>query len=118
MVIFTLPLSTNSLYRGRRFNTKEGVANKSAMGWEMKNQWGKKPLTGPVRLKIALWRKDNRRFDIDNIKGLLDAFSGILYEDDSQIVELHLFKGVDKKNPRVEISLLSKIEELKEGKVL
>ena len=106
MILTTLPLSTNALYRGRRFNTTEGVANKRQMGLEMKLQWLKAPIKGEVKLRVALWRKDKRRFDIDNIKGLLDSFSGILYEDDSQIVELHLTKGVDSNNPRVEIEVL------------
>jgi crossover junction endodeoxyribonuclease RusA len=99
----TLPLSTNALYRGRRFLTTEGKTNKEALAWEMRAQWRGKPLTGPIALDIALWWPDGRRHDLDNIKGLLDAFTGILYEDDSQIAELRIRKGIDGANPRVEI---------------
>lgn len=35
----------------------------------------------------------------------LDALTGIVWLDDSQIVEAHVFKGYDKANPRIEISI-------------
>lgn len=103
----TLPLSTNAMYRGGpRYLTEKAKANKEALGWELKTQWHRKPLQGSVRLKIDLYWSDLRRHDLDNIKGLLDAFTGILYEDDSQISYLELSKHYDKKNPRVEIEIL------------
>lgn len=109
IVLKTMPLSTNHLYAhsGRmRFMTSKGKENKEALQWETRTQYRGKPLTCPVRLKIALWWADKRKHDIDNIKILLDAFTGILYEDDGQITELHIMKGYDKENPRVEIELL------------
>lgn len=105
MTLRTLPLSTNRLYRGRRFLTIEGKTNKEALAWEMRAAWRGKPLTGPVALDIALYWPDGRRHDLDNIKGLLDAFTGILYGDDSQIEELRIRKAVDRINPRVEIEI-------------
>ncbi len=114
MIIKTLPLSTNAMYRGGpRYLTEKAKANKHFIGWEVKNEWGKEPLKGPMSLKIDLYWPDNRRHDLDNIKGLLDALTGILYEDDCQITELHLSKSIDKKNPRVELFLTTLLEQLK-----
>lgn len=46
-----------------------------------------------------------KRPDIDNLaKAILDALNGIAYEDDKQIVELHLYKDYSER-PRTEIEL-------------
>jgi len=48
-----------------------------------------KRLRGDVRLTVDMYPPDRRKRDIDNpLKCLLDAMSGGMYEDDSQIVEL------------------------------
>lgn len=61
-----------------------------------------------VRVSIDAWLPDNRRRDVDNLlKAPLDALchAGI-YDDDSQIVELSIRRaGLDKANPRLEITL-------------
>ena len=83
MTIRTRALTTNRLCRGRRFLTAEGKANKEgARVGGARSQWRSKPIVGPVALEIALWWPDNRRRDLDNVKGLLDSLSGILYMDD------------------------------------
>lgn len=42
--------------------------------------------------------------DLDNtFKALLDVLSGKIYEDDSQIVELHAYRHEGKEKPRVEL---------------
>ena len=104
MTIRTLPLTTNRLYRGRRFLTAAGKTNKEALAWEARTQWKGKPLAGAVALEIHLWWPDARRRDVDNIKGLLDAFSGVVYVDDSQIERLVVRKGIDRLNPRIEVT--------------
>lgn len=84
----TVPLSVNKLYRGRRFSTKEGIAMKESLGYEAKKQWKEKPIEGQLGLRIEFHVK-NKRADLDNLlKGFLDSLSGILYLDDSQIVEI------------------------------
>ncbi len=91
----TLPLSTNALYissGGRRFLTSKARDNKDAIGWEARAQYRGKPLSGPLVVEIALYWPDKRRHDVDNIKALLDALTGILWEDDSQISTLNLSK--------------------------
>ena len=50
-------------------------------------------IEGNIELFIYLQFNDNRRRDIDNhCKGLLDCLTGFLYNDDSQIVAMHVFK--------------------------
>ena len=36
----------------------------------------------------------------------MDALTWILYDDDTQIQQLHLYKKYDKENPRIEIQIL------------
>jgi hypothetical protein len=42
---------------------------------------------------------------VDNIKGLLDALTGIVWEDDGQIVDLHTTKFYDPAGAWVELSI-------------
>ena len=58
-------------------------------------------------LNIIFYYVYNRKRDIDAyLKILLDAMSEIVYADDSQINEMHLFKEVDVENPRTVIQVL------------
>lgn len=62
-----------------------------------------RPLTGPVSVVLKLYRP-RRAGDLDNrIKVLLDALQGFVFENDSQVVELHAYRHEDKNNPRVEV---------------
>jgi Holliday junction resolvase RusA-like endonuclease len=58
---------------------------------------------GPRIVKRVACRR--RRDDVDNIKALLDALSGILWLDDGQIADLCISKRYDPDRPRVELSL-------------
>ena len=96
LVAFVLPLppATNNLYtngrgHGKRVLTTEarlwkqhaGLAACAAaceQGWSI--------TTGPVEVGVHLVLKHDR--DVDNLKALLDALSGVLYRDDRQIVRL------------------------------
>jgi hypothetical protein len=52
--------------------------------------------------------KTKRRCDLDNQnKLMLDALTGIAYEDDSQISSLHLSRAYDATNSRMEITCVS-----------
>ena len=66
-----------------------------------------KPLQGAVRLRATVYRPA-RRGDLDNtLKALLDALRGHLYDDDSQVAEIHVKRAEDKVNPRVELEVTS-----------
>lgn len=64
---------------------------------------------GPLLLPLAVsirWFRRARRGDLDNrAKVVLDALQGIAYANDSQIVELHMFRHDDRDNPRVEVTV-------------
>jgi len=106
-ISLTTPMiSVNKMYRGRRFLSKEGKATKSAIAWEIVSQGKIDPLEGTLALNIIFYVANNRA-DIDNmLKALLDCMTGIIYKDDSQITELHVFKELDKENPRTLIQVL------------
>lgn len=106
ITITTEPISVNALYTGRRFLTKEGKVTKLMYGREIKAQWPGEPLKGDITLNVLFYFKDNRK-DIDGcLKALLDSIEGIMYENDRQITELHVFKEIDKDNPRTEVHIL------------
>jgi len=49
-----------------------------------------------------------RRADLDNFNKLwADSLTGIVYEDDSQIAEQHLYHVYDKQRSRIEITISS-----------
>jgi hypothetical protein len=66
------------------------------------------PVTCPVILTVHFYFETSTR-DIDNcLKLLLDAFETRLYSNDSQIVELHVYKFRDKEKPRAEVVFVPK----------
>ncbi len=103
------PKSTQAIYkitvRGRfpaMYMSKIGKDLKEDYQCQLKSQWKGKPLTGDVNLHIGLFFGDKARRDIDNFNKLvLDACTGIVWEDDSQIQSLLIVKNYDKKNPRI-----------------
>lgn len=104
--IETKPISVNQMYRGRRFMSKAGKSVKQAITWELKSQWHDDVITEPVALNVLFYMK-NKRIDIDNqLKGLLDCMTGIIYKDDSLIEELHVYKLIDKEEPRTIVQIL------------
>jgi Holliday junction resolvase RusA-like endonuclease len=110
ITLYTKPCPVNQKYgiiNGRNLLTKKYRDAKEALAWEIRSQWKKQPIGGDVVINIIEYFGDNRRRDIDAyLKVILDAGSGILYGDDSQIVELTVIKAKDLKNPRIEISVV------------
>ena len=61
---------------------------------------------GPLSLHIHFYFGSKRKRDLDNqSKLILDALTGIVYEDDSLIDELHLYRHFDKAKPRIDIAV-------------
>jgi Holliday junction resolvase RusA-like endonuclease len=90
-----MPLGTNNLYAHagrRRFLTPRARENKAAMAAEARAQHRGAPLEGPLAVRIALYWPTRRNHDVDNIKALLDALTGILWSDDGQISDLRVTK--------------------------
>lgn len=89
------PVSVNDLYTGKRFLTKDGKTMKTAMSWEVRNQWKRAMISRDVIVHIDLYYSDKRKRDIDNpAKALLDSLTGVVFDDDSQVVDLHITKNI------------------------
>jgi len=103
------PLSTQSAYlqHGKiRFMKKEAKERKEQYSWEAKSQWKKKVTDKPLSIRIDIFFGDKRIRDWDNYHKLsMDALSGIVWEDDSQIKEAHVTVSYNKENPRMEITI-------------
>ena len=84
---------------------KEYVAHKDGLGWRFKERV-KRPEPGPLVVTLEFHRKNRRKVDLDNLeKTILDAGNGILWKDDSQIMEMHSKKVLGSRIPRVEVRL-------------
>lgn len=84
-------------------------AYKEAVKWECKRVYRGKPITGPVKVSIWYWFPTKKRRDLLNDKLTWDGLTDIIWEDDSQIVEAHIYKRYNKGKPRTKII----VEELK-----
>lgn len=94
--------------RGRMILSQRYREGLWAMALVAKAAWGRKePLDGPVMLEIRYFMPDRRKRDVANtLKGIHDAFTGIVYCDDEQIRhETWVKVGVDRANPRAEITV-------------
>lgn len=109
LTLLTKPIPLNALYRsinGRSIISKRGRETKEALAWEIASQWKNAPIEGPVTLAITLYFGDKRKRDIDSyLKVLLDCMNERVYVDDSQVIELHVYKCIDTKEPRTLIEV-------------
>lgn len=109
MLKFTLPYppSVNHyLVHTRRgmFRTQKANDYKEIVGWIL-HDMEIDPLQGALSVTIYAYRP-RKIGDIDGIlKVALDAMNKLAYEDDKQIVELHVFRRDDKHNPRLDIEI-------------
>lgn len=93
--IDVLPPSTQHCYGRRKgggmYLKPEGKAFKDIVAWTFKgSKISKKPFGAEIHFDL----KHNRRWDIDNhLKFLLDALSGVVWEDDNQLMELFIYKN-------------------------
>jgi Holliday junction resolvase RusA-like endonuclease len=62
--------------------------------------YGGKVVEGKLRADIYMYVKRDRDLH-GSLKLMYDAFQGIIYKNDSQFVEEHLYKMVDKEDPRI-----------------
>jgi len=114
MIEITLPWppSVNTYWRnfnGRMIISAKGREYRETVGDQMTLQRMVKHYLGPLKVEIEAFRPDKRRRDLDNLlKATLDglAHAGV-YEDDSQIVDLHIYWA-----PNIGGMLKVKIEEI------
>jgi len=97
--IYTKPLSVNQYYatnysnRGQKiYITAKGKEYREGIVNGLKESNITK-FAGEINLEINLLLGKKRKMDVDNcLKPLLDAFEGILYDNDSQIYSLKITK--------------------------
>ena len=66
-------------------------------------------LTGELSVSMTFMLPDRRKRDLDNLsKGVLDAMNGVVFEDDRQVIELHLRKQYSKDYPGVRVKVAQK----------
>lgn len=100
------PSANRYLRHGPRgvYETSEAKAYKAAVGLKLKSL-GARKIEKPehVIFTVTVFRP-RASGDLDNtLKVLLDALNGCLWEDDSQVTEIHAYRRDDKANPRVEV---------------
>jgi len=107
------PLSSNNIYfsspkkLGLRFMSKKAKDIKNDYQEQAEEQWQSDPLDIDIDVKVKLYFGDKRKRDWDNYHKLsMDALTGIVWEDDSQIQKAEVEKFYDKENPRIEITIM------------
>lgn len=107
------PVTTNRLYAtacyGRfptRYMTPTAKKTKEDYQWQAKSQWKQKPLSEDLIIDVRLFFQTKRKCDWDNFHKLsMDALTGIVWQDDSQIQKARVEKLYDKESPRIEIDI-------------
>lgn len=106
-IMLPLPPSANRYwrsYRGRVTVSEDAKTYKRGVAMAAAHA-GLHPFTGAVAVSLHVYRA-RKAGDLDNFaKVTLDALRGLAYNDDDQIVELHLWRHDDKANPRVEVEI-------------
>ena len=109
IVLLGNPYSTNSLYRHARgisYVSKKGRELKQSYIEQAKTQYKTSPLSQELNLEIHLYFGDERIRDWDNYHKIsMDALTGVIWEDDSQIQRATVEKHKDKLKPRIEITI-------------
>lgn len=93
--VFYTPGATRAYEHALRTYALQAVR---ASGWPLATRQ-------PVAVTLRVFFPDERRRDVDNAAKCLDGCNGIAWYDDSQIVELHVYRSVDRKNPRLEVTV-------------
>lgn len=93
------------IVRGRAVLSAEARQYKRTVALMAKAQKVSKPFEGPVRLTISVYRPQKSGDLSNRLKVLEDALQGIAFEDDNQVVEIHMRRGDDKANPRAVVTI-------------
>lgn len=74
--------------------------------------YGRELLTGTLSVDITFWRVNGARVDVDNLsKAVLDSCNQIVWQDDQQVVELHLRKFTDRQHPGIVVEVYRAVGE-------
>lgn len=105
------PRSTQNCYkyacRGgflRGYMKAECADLKEDYQWQAKAQWKRGVMHGELEIHIRIYFGTKRKADWDNFHKLsMDALTGIVWEDDSQIRRATVELFYDKLHPRIEL---------------
>lgn len=95
---------------GKAYDPPKSRAFKAQFRQELQLKWALPPFEGAVKVELQIYRRikrlESKRYgDVDNLaKGILDAMKGICWVDDSQVVELHVWKHWSAE-PRVDVEV-------------
>ena len=115
-LILPIPPSVNACYANRnikgmrgRILTEEGRNWKNLAGWEARvaaKQVGWEITKEKVVIEVIAYWQDARKHDMNNTHKLLaDAFEGILYENDKMVLMRDMDFSIDRKKPRLEVTI-------------
>lgn len=110
MIRLTLPYPptvnhAKAVVRGRLITSREGRRYFETARMLARAAYKGPLLTGPVELRLDVYRP-RRIGDLSNrIKVLEDALVGVVLEDDSQVTRIVAARFEDKTNPRVEVEI-------------
>ena len=91
-----------AVVRGRLVTSAIARQYRQEVGWLAKSK-RLLLMAGPLSLTFKFFRP-RKAGDLDSLlKVLIDSLTGIVYTDDSQIVEIHAYRYDDKAAPRAEI---------------
>lgn len=118
-LILPIPPSINACYANRnikgmrgRILTEEGRNWKNLAGWEARvaaKQVGWEITKEKVVIEVIAYWQDARKHDMNNTHKLLaDAFEGILYENDNMVLMRDMDFSIDRKKPRLEVTIRPK----------
>lgn len=101
-------IAIRSGYKARLIASPEYREKKEVAETLLCAQWhGKGKMSGELALHAQCFFPDKRKRDAGNYRKLItDCLSGIAYDDDSQLIsETWERKGIDREQPRIEITL-------------
>ncbi len=88
------PIPAARMTRRGKWTSKQAqryLAFKEQVGWCARSVCPE-PLAGSVAVEVRAWWSGGQHGDADNIaKAVLDGCNGVLWDDDRQVVELHVF---------------------------
>jgi len=104
-------------FRGHAYTPKRTRAGEQVLKTYFMTSFREKPLTGDVGISVIFRCAVRQRRDTDNmLKAVLDAGNGIIWFDDSQVVEIHSRKIFDSPEPSTDVIVYAGVETRKRCK--